>query len=139
MTPHQAYRRNVQSGWTRIDMLLAIYDNTISALDDGLDVLNRNELSAYPARQLRASELCLLLLSGVDTNASESAMRIRDLCLYCLDQISQPDPDGWLNARNILTTLREGFQAIREQGVRMEAEGAIAPLASGTSHTLLHV
>lgn len=139
MTPHQAYRRQVQSGWTRIEMLLAIYDGAIAAVDDGIDVLNRNDLSQYPQRQLRASQLCLLLLSGVDPESSESAAHIRDLCLYCLDQIGQSNVESWTSARNVLSTLREGFLGIREQGNRMEAEGTISPLSTSTSHTLLHV
>ena len=139
MTPHQAYRRNAQSGWTRIEMLLAIYEGTIAALDDGLDSLNRNQKSEYPARQLRVSQLCLLLISGIDPVPPEEGSNLRELYVYCLDQISQPDVNTWTNARKVLVTLREGFQGIREQGIQLEAEGAITPLTSSTSHTLLHV
>jgi len=139
MTPHQAYRRTAQSGWTRIEMLLAIYDATIAALDHGIDALNRGATDEYPSLRLRASQLCLLILSGLDTNEDGVARHIHDLCLFSLDQIAQQDAKAWTDARNILATVREGFQEIREKGIQMEAEGTITQLPTGTERTLLHV
>jgi len=139
MTPHQAYRRSSQSGWTRIEMLLAIYDETIAAFEEGLETLSQGRMADYPARQLRASQLCLLLISGVDSNASEVANHVHNLCVYCLTQVSQPVAANWSHARDILATLRSGFQEIREQGILMEVEGAIPRLSSTPAQTLLHV
>ncbi|WP_437227807.1 hypothetical protein SH661x_000565 [Planctomicrobium sp. SH661] len=139
MTPQQAYRRNAQSGWTRIEMLLAIYDATIAALDAGIDVLNQNRHDAYPAIRLRATQLFILLISGVDPEVSEVGVNIRSLCIFCLDQIETRDPAAWSDARNILATVREGFQRIREEGIQLEAQGAIPQLPQASTQTLLHV
>lgn len=143
MTPHQAYRRNAQSGWTRIEMLLAIYDAAILALDNGIETLQQEEPAgaerSHPVLRLRASQLCLLLASGVDANGSEISAHIRALCIYCMDQIAVSDPAAWMNARRVLATLREGFQGIREQGIQLEAEGVIAQLPQESAQTLLHV
>src|SRR5690606_10674601 len=125
MTPHQAYRRNTQSGWTRVEMLLAIYDSTIRALDDGIDVLNQNNLAEVPRLRLRASQLLLLLISGIDENADQPAQQIRDLCIFCVNQVATDDISAWTGARNVLETLREGFQGVRELAIQMESNGEI--------------
>jgi len=139
MTPHQAYHRSSQSGWTRIEMLLAIYDETITAIEGGLEILNQDRMADYPAQQLRASQLCLLLISGIDPGGSDVSRQIYSLCLFCLNQISQPVAGNWTHARDLLMTLRSGFQEIREQGIQMENEGTIARLSSAPAQTLLHV
>lgn len=138
MTPHQAYRKTAQSGWTRIEMLLAIYDATIASLDNGIDALNQNRLETFPALQLRSSQLCLLIISGIDSNASEVAGNLRNLCMFCMDQISQPDLHAWTSARNVLETIREGFLAIKDQGIQLEAAGSITQLPRDTAQTLMH-
>jgi len=139
MTPHQAYRRTSQSGWTRIEMLLAIYDATIETLDAGIQSLHSQQAAEYPALQLRASQLCLLLISGVDANATGVAAHVRELCLFSIDQISRPEVDRWKHARNVMTTLREGFQGVRDEGNQLEAAGTIPSLLQQDAQTLLHV
>ena len=39
MNPHQQYRRNSSYGWTRIDMLIHIYNHTINSLQNGAELL----------------------------------------------------------------------------------------------------
>ena len=36
MQGYQAYKQSTISNWTRIDMLLAIYDGTLASLDAGI-------------------------------------------------------------------------------------------------------
>jgi flagellin-specific chaperone FliS len=139
MQPHLAYRRQAHSAWTRIEMLLAIYDGAISSLDQGITALQQADQRQYPRHHLRASQLILLLIDGLDEDHGELATRIRDLCTFCIRQIGQPSAESWTNARNVLITLREGFHSIREEGIRLEAEGAIPPLANTGSQTLLHL
>ncbi|WP_175517389.1 flagellar protein FliS [Planctomicrobium piriforme] len=138
MHPHLAYRRSAQSAWTRIDMLLAIYNAAIESMDSGIDLLNRHDSQAYPSAQLRTSQLLLLLLDGIDPDSAEVSARIRDLCIFCFSQISTPSIENWTNAREVLATLRDGFEAIRAEGVRLEAEGVIPQLSMSASHTVLH-
>jgi flagellin-specific chaperone FliS len=138
MQPSQAYRRNAQSAWTRVEMLLAIYDALIQHLDDGIDMLNRQDLSAYPQKQLKVSQLILLLLDGVDTRSGELAEHVRDLCIHALGQISEPVTSHWEHVRELMQTLREGFQGIRAEANLLESTGEIRPLHHATSHTMLH-
>lgn len=119
-------------------MLLALYNSTIESLDAGIDLLNRQDLGGYPQVQLSAVERLLLLVDGIDSEAAEPASRIRDLCVFCIGQIAQPSLSDWISAREVLATLRDGFDAIREEGVRLETEGTIPALSLATSQTLLH-
>ncbi|WP_437187420.1 hypothetical protein SH668x_000814 [Planctomicrobium sp. SH668] len=136
MTPQQAYKKNAQSARTRIEMLLAIYDSTISTIDAGIQNLQSEDRSGYPSLQLRVSELCLLLISGLDTQSTLGA-RIRDLCIFCIDQTSHAEVQGWESARSVLNTLREGFLEIREEGNRLESCGEIPRLSEVPEHTLV--
>lgn len=139
MDPRLAYRRNTQSGWTRIEMLLAIYDGVIDSIDSGIAAMREGRTQDYPTAQLRAIERCLLLISGIDTDASSTAVQIYQLCVFCLGQLKTMEIAPWEDARRIISTLREGFQAIREEGNQLEASGAITSLPQMTEQTLLHV
>lgn len=139
MDPRLAYRRNTQSGWTRIEMLLAIYDGAINSIDSGIELMQQGRTQDYPAAQLRSVELCLLLISGIDVNASSTAVQIHQLCIFCLGQLKTMEIANWEDARSILATLREGFEAIREEGNDLESSGVIAGLPQDSEHTLLHV
>lgn len=139
MHPYQAYRRHSQFAWTRVDMLLTIYDAAIATLDSGIQVLQEQDLKMDPAIQLRASQLLLLLLDGIDVESSDVAARIRDLCLFCVSQIGSPTAASWTSARDVLCTLREGFQAIREEAIHLESAGVIPQLPQTGPQTLLHV
>lgn len=139
MHPYQAYRRQTQFAWTRVDMLLAIYDATIASLDAGIEAMQGQDQKMDPAHQLRASQLLLLILDGIDAEGSEVAARIRDLCLFCVNQVSSPTVAAWTSARDVLSTLREGFQAIREEAIQLEAAGVIPQVSQTGPQTLLHV
>jgi len=119
-------------------MLLALYTSTIEHLDAGIDLLNRHDLASDPALQLKVSEHLLMLVDGIDSETSDVAGRIRDLCVFCLGQIAQPDVQSWVSARNVLVTLREGFESVRDEGIQLEAAGSIPPLSLATGQTVLH-
>lgn len=131
MQGFQAYRKNAVAGWTRIEMLLAIYDNAIASLDGGIEALNTRDQNSFARQQLRSFQLLVLLLDGIDVKSGETASRIRDLCVYCIEQTSTGSIENWTSAREVLVTLREGFQAIREEANQLEATGAIPSLAAG--------
>jgi flagellar protein FliS len=138
MSPHNAYRKQVQTAWTRIDMLLAVYDVTVETLDKGIDLLNRQDLMNYAPVQLKANQCYLALLDGIDLESGGVTAQIHDLCVFCIGQIAEPDAGAWTTARTVTSTLREAFQAIRSEGNELEATGVIPPLSTSTSHTLLH-
>ena len=50
-----AYKRQVAIGWTRIDMLLALYDGAIERIEKALGLLRRGDRSAAQPVLLCAS------------------------------------------------------------------------------------
>ncbi len=119
-------------------MLLALYQSTLAQLDAGIDALRQDDQSLYAPIQLKAVEHLLLLVDGADAERSEVAGTVRDLCVFCMGQIAEPNLEKWTGARKVLATLCEGFEAIRQEGILLEASGDIPPLSLQNGQTLLH-
>lgn len=134
--PH-AYRRHQHAAWTRIDMLLAIYDATITSLEAGLTALAADDRHAFAKHHLKAAQLLVLLIDGIDVDSGETATRIRALCTFAISQIGTMSNQGWHSALDIVRTLREGFEGIREEARELEAQGVIPRLDQETSRTVL--
>ena len=135
---YQTYRRASQASWTRVEMLLAIYDATLTSIATGIEALNTHDEETHTAQQLRATKLLLLILEGIDPN-DETAGRIRDLCLFCLNQVAISSASAWISAQEVLTILRDGFEGIREEAVQLEASGEIPRLDQSPEQTLMHL
>jgi flagellar secretion chaperone FliS len=133
MKPHLAYKRQSQSAWNRIDMLLAIYDGTVQSLEAGLSALEREDAAELARHQLKATQLLVLILDGIDPDGGEVADQIRALCTFAIGQVGTLTADGWRNALDVVSTLREGFQEIREEAADLETQGVIPPLSHHTS------
>lgn len=127
MTPYQKYRTSTACGWTRVDMLLAVYDAAILALDEAL-AGPAADAAAAPEARLKAQQLVLLLLEGIDDSAGEPAPSIRRLLLFVLDRLQSRSGDDWRDARKVLSLLRDGFQQVADEARRLEQSGAIPPL-----------
>ncbi|WP_437206716.1 hypothetical protein [Planctomicrobium sp. SH664] len=139
MQSFHAYRRNASAGWTRIEMLLAIYDATIAGLEAGIDEGGRGGQAELLQQRFRVTKLLLLLLDGIDVGSGEVAQRIHDLCVFCIEQVNSPGLTGWENALSILQTLRAGFEGIREEANQLEASGQVSSVGSADRRTVLHV
>ncbi len=127
MTPYNLYRTRAATGWTRIDMLLAIYDAALRALDEALAAMTAQGQAA-PQVRLKAQQFVLLLLEGIDESAGEPAPSIRRLLLFVLDRMQEGTKSSWHDARKVLALLREAFQQVASEAVRLEQQGAIPPL-----------
>ena len=137
MNPHYAYRRNAQSGWTRIEMLLAIYEATIKSLESGIAAVDAGDQRALNKQYLKTSQLLVLIIDGIDSESGEVAERVRALCTYAISQVGSLSRDGWRNALVVISTLHEGFEGIREEAIELETQGAIPSLSEATTRTVL--
>jgi flagellar protein FliS len=129
MNPYRAYQQQQNvPGWTRIDMLLALFDGAIERLDKVL-VLNRQGDLVQGKPLLDRTRLIVgALISGMDGSGSETQtnlLRLYEFSLHCIDQ---GDESSLTAARNTLATLREGFQGIRAEAVQLERSGEISPI-----------
>jgi flagellin-specific chaperone FliS len=130
MKPHKVYtsRKLGSSGWTRIDMLLALYNAAIDALEQAQLAQQQDDPSAAASQLVRANKVILGIISGLDLDASPEdgvAGNICRLAVFALDRIREGDAEA---ALGVLRTLRDGYEGICEEARELERRGAIPPL-----------
>jgi flagellin-specific chaperone FliS len=125
---HNAYRRPEPStGWTRIDLLLALYDGAIERLDRAEAALRGGDHPGAIALLARVQLIVAELASGVrlEPNADMGANMLR-LYEFVTNELREAGGGRIANARRVLQTLREGFQAIRSEAADLERSGRLA-------------
>lgn len=128
MTQHSTYRRSTATSWTRIDMLLALYDATLFAVERGYEAATAADSKSLLKDRHRTQRLLAELLDGVDVEQGELARNVHRLLTFCLMQTCTADAHDWAACRSILSTLRDAFRDIREQAVALEQSRQIPPL-----------
>lgn len=127
MNAYQSYQRAEPSaGWTRIDMLLALYDGALERLGRAETALKANDrytaVTALTRTQLILSELA----AGVRMENNETVgPNILRLYEFASNELRTPRIEGIANARKVLNTLREGFESVRVDAVEMERSGQL--------------
>ena len=128
MNPYSKYKQASSLAWTRIDMLLVIYDQAVWTLDEGRRLLEENRVAEVAPIRLKAMRTLLAIVDGLDLNRGELPTQIMRLVEFSLDQIRHPSPDAWRSAVAVMSTLRAGFQQIQEQARQDEYAGRIPAL-----------
>ena len=127
MTPYHRYRQAEPSAhWTRMDMLLALYDGALARLDKAAQALTNGDIpvaTPYLSKaQLLVNELAAGVRVDVDEEMGTNVLRLYE---FVVNEIRTPRMANVRNAVKILTTLREGFEAVREEANRMERAGEL--------------
>jgi flagellin-specific chaperone FliS len=128
MNPSRAYQRHQEAGWSRIDMLLALYDGALERTDRALALLRQQDAAGARPLLARAQLIVTQIAAGIDLGAGETAVnhfRVLELCVFSLNRGALADVEA---ARGCLATLRQGFEAIREKARQLELSGAIPPV-----------
>ncbi len=128
MNPYQKYKQISSRSWTRVDMLLVVYDQVVTALNDGVRLLREDRTTELPAVRLRAMRTLLAIADGLDLKQGDVPNQVLRLVEYSLEQIKSQSADAWLSAAEVINKLRAGFQEIQEQARKDEYEGRIPAL-----------
>ena len=128
MNPHLKYKSAQSLAWTRIDMLLLIYDQAVTTLNEGARLLENNRASDLTPVSLKAMRTLLMIADGLNLNHGELPTQVLRLVVFSLDQIKTQSPEAWRSASDVMSKLREGFQEIQEQARKDEYEGRIRAL-----------
>ncbi len=128
MNPHLAYRQQQLCGWTRIDMLLALYDRAIERLERARTALQQNDAAGTESLLVDAQFLVAGLVSGVNLDYGDLPVNFLRLYEFALHQIRLGTAASVGEALRVLGTLREGVQEIRAEAAQMERDGAIPTL-----------
>ncbi|MCA9060481.1 MAG: flagellar protein FliS [Planctomycetaceae bacterium] len=128
MHAHLKYQQNAVQSWTRIDMLLYIYDKAVHAAQSGAQLLESGDLQAVTPLQLQLQKAVVLIVDGLDLNAGEIPQNINRLCLHVLELTTGRSAEQWSQAAGILADLRDGFQGVENEARELECQGKIRPL-----------
>jgi flagellin-specific chaperone FliS len=126
VTNINAYTKEVSiGGWTRIEMLLAIYDRAIDSLSNASDALAEEECSNYNQNMMSAQKAILAIHAGLQPDKDEVAFNIARLLHFVLSCIENEEFD---DAIKVLKNMRSGFAAVHEEANLLEANGMIPPV-----------
>ncbi|MFY9254818.1 MAG: hypothetical protein WAO83_15310 [Fuerstiella sp.] len=125
MDPRLRYKTTQAQSWTRIDMLIHIYDHAISSLEAGAAALNAGKNLNEGSFRRDASERVMLIVDGLALEAGELPQNILRLCTFVMDRIYTNDAAAWSHSAQLLATVRSGFEEIRDEANAAEACGQI--------------
>jgi flagellar secretion chaperone FliS len=128
MTGYRAYKpAEPTAGFTRIDLLLALYDKALERMDTAADALDRNDpATAIPQlskTQLIVNELAAGVRVEVNPESNTNLLRLYEFVSHELAKATVPAIRG---AQKLLRTLREGFEAVRAEANELERSGQLA-------------
>lgn len=138
MNPYAAYREMAHVATPRIDLLLSLFDGALERIDAAMiDVKAGRTAAARPriARaQLIVSELAASVRPEINPETNITILRLYE---FVVNQLAEPSTPNLTSARNVLATLREGFQAIRPEAIEMERAGHLPPAEALTAVSAL--
>lgn len=112
-------------GWTRIEMLIALYDKTIIAIESAKLALADGRTNDWAKQQVEANRLLLGLFSGLDLNNCEIAQNVGRILTYVAGRLADKDFDECLRQ---LSRLHQSFVGIKNEAVSLEKEGKLPPI-----------
>lgn len=132
MNPYYAYRRQEEAaGITRVDLVLALYDKALERLDRAERSLTAGDEPAAVAQLIKVQLTVGELASGVRLEGNEEVgANMLRLYEFVANELRTPAAAGIRNARTVLATLREGFEAVREEANALERSGRLARAAT---------
>lgn len=128
MNPHLKYKTVQSYSWTRVDMLILVYDQAVSALSEGARLLEQNRKAELPAVKLRAMKTLLAIAEGLNLQRGELPIQVLRLVVFALDQVRIESAEAWRSAESVISTLRAGFLEIQDEARKDEYEGKIPSL-----------
>lgn len=127
---------NPYAGMSRIDLLLALYDGALARLTKAEMALTNGDVpvaTPYMAKaQLIVGELAAGVRVEVDEENGANMLRLYE---YAVNELRTPRLANVRNAKKVLATLREGFEAVREEANRLEKSGEL--VAAGRMQMVL--
>jgi len=128
-SPYQAYRDQVTSDWSRIDMLIALFDKAIEVLDKLLLARDDNDEIQYQQQTLFFMQVMLHFRTGLNPEYGELPLQMLRLYEYIEHSVATRDTEQLQSARTILSDLRDSYNSIRDKATELEKHGEIPSLS----------
>lgn len=120
-------------GWTRIDMLIQLYDRAIASLEGTNEAMAVGDDATYARLFLDAQKTILAIHTGLKPDEYEIAFNVARLLHFVLSSIEQKNFE---DAIMILQNLKEGFLGIAEEANELEKTGQVPAFET---HDELHM
>lgn len=127
MNPYARYLQTTPA-WTRIDMLLALFNGAVERCEQALAALERHDHNTAKQLLVKARLIVMGLASGVVPDGDPVTTTMLQLYEYAQHALSQESIEDVRGALGVLRTLREGFEKIRPEAVALERSGVIPPI-----------
>lgn len=114
--------------WTRIEMLLAAFEGTISRLEKARELLDQGETFRAQPLLLTSQRLVLALYEGIDLRYGEIPANMQKLYLFVLGCIGVGEKLDIPAAINVLKIIESGLKDIKDTANDMERRGEIPPV-----------
>ena len=122
MTIEQYTNQTTFNGWSRIDMLLEIYDVAISSFQQAKLCLEAENDLEYAQHFIKGQKAILAIHAGLKPDEHDIAYNIARLLHFVLQRIEARDFDSTIA---VLTSMRSGFAAIQTEANQLETAGEI--------------
>lgn len=128
MNPVSTYKTTSSLSWTRVDMLLLIYEKLVTSLQDGMRRIERQQTDQLSEVRFEVHRCLVTLVEGLNPDVDQIPGQIMRLSLFVMDQIQADSLSGWSAACKVMQTLREGFEEIQSEAREAEYTGKIPPV-----------
>ena len=132
-SPINAYKiQDLSGNWTRIEMLLKLYDRAVVSITGAEEALQSNDEAAFSRNYVDAQKTVLAIHTGLKPDEYEIAFNIARLLhfvLRCLEERKFAD------AKKVLNQLRSGFAAIAAEANELEQAGSIPPMETSDEYS----
>lgn len=114
--------------WTRIEMLLAAFEGTISRLEKAQELIDQGETFRAQPLLLTSQRLVLALYEGIDLRYGEIPANMQKLYLFVLGCIGVGEKLDLPAAVKILKIIEGGLKDIKDTANEMERRGELQPV-----------
>ena len=128
MNPYAQYQATQSYSWTRIDMLILVYNQAVATLNEGATLLAESPSAGLGSVQLKAMRTLLAIAEGLNLAKGDLPIQVLRLVVFAIDQVATRSPEAWRSAAQVMDTLRAGFLEIQDQARKDEFEGRIPAL-----------
>ncbi len=128
MNPQLKYRQASTFSWTRIDMLLMVYEKAVQSVQEGVLLLQEGRSDELAVSQMKVQRALMTIADGLNPQVDDTPAQIAQLCLFVLEQTSTRSLDAWQSSLEVMQTLHEGFVQIQDQAREAEYSGKIPAL-----------
>ncbi len=115
------------NSWTRIEMLVALYDRAIITVQLAKFAEEQKDASMMANKLLEANRFMLALHAGLNTENCDIARDVGRLLNFVMLRLEERNFD---EAVYFLKKLQKSFEQIQADAVAMEKSGQIPPLSA---------